>query len=282
LRSAYEEQIRQAARREERARLAADLHDAVKQQLFVIQAAAATVQARFDTDAPGARAAIEQVRTATREAMTEMDAMLDQMHASPVENVGLIEALSKQCEALGFRTGAAVTFSHEPLPPATSLGPGAQPAIFRVAQEALANVARHARARQVTVRLGVRKRALVLDVVDDGAGFDPIAQRPAMGMGIRNMQARAAEIGGHFDLASGPGKGTTVSLSVPLTARSARAYLFLSVTFASVLAVATVLLFNDASSFRALWLGLMWIGLIGTARYLVALYRVTKASRQTA
>ena len=70
LRSQYETEIRNAARQEERARLARDLHDAVKQQLFVIQTAGATAQARFDTDAPGARAALEQVRTAAREAMT--------------------------------------------------------------------------------------------------------------------------------------------------------------------------------------------------------------------
>ena len=282
LRSAYEEQIRHVARREERARLAADLHDAVKQQLFVIQAAAATVQARFDADPPGAKDAIEQVRNATREAMTEMEAMLDQVQAVPVENVGLIQALSKQCEALGFRTGAAVTFSPETLPPPTSLVPGAQLAIFRVAQEALANVGRHARAREVKVRLGVRQagwnRALVLEVVDDGLGFDPIA--PPTGMGIRNMQARAAEIGGRFELASGPGKGTTVSFAVPLSARSTRAYLMLSLAFASVLAVSVVLLFTDRSPLRALWMGMMWIGLIGTVRYVVALYRVSKASRQ--
>jgi signal transduction histidine kinase len=77
LRSTYDEQVRQLARREERARLARDLHDAVKQQLFVIQTAAATAQTRFDTDAAGARAALAQVRTAAREATTEMEALLE-------------------------------------------------------------------------------------------------------------------------------------------------------------------------------------------------------------
>src|SRR6187401_3526618 len=90
LRSRYEAQIREAARREERARLARDLHDAVKQQLFVIQTAGATAQARFDADAPGARAALEQVRTAAREAMTEMEAMLDQLQSAPISNAGLV------------------------------------------------------------------------------------------------------------------------------------------------------------------------------------------------
>ena len=79
LRSQFEEQIRQVARQEERTRLARDLHDAVKQQLFAIQTAAATAEARFDGDADGARAALGQVRTSAREAMSEMEAMIAQL-----------------------------------------------------------------------------------------------------------------------------------------------------------------------------------------------------------
>lgn len=85
LRSQYEEHIQQAARQEERTRLARDLHDAVKQQVFVIQTAAATIEARFESDATGAKGALEQVRRAAREAMTEMDAMIEQLQAAPVE-----------------------------------------------------------------------------------------------------------------------------------------------------------------------------------------------------
>ena len=97
LRSEYEEQIRQAARQEERARLARDLHDAVKQQLFAIQTAGATAQARFESDRQGALEAIGQVRSAAREAMTEMEAMLDQLQGAPIENAGLVAFLWRQC-----------------------------------------------------------------------------------------------------------------------------------------------------------------------------------------
>ena len=76
LRSQYEQQIRQAARLEERARLARDLHDAVKQQLFAIQTSAATAQACFSSDAAGAHTALEQVRASARDAMKEMEAMI--------------------------------------------------------------------------------------------------------------------------------------------------------------------------------------------------------------
>lgn len=77
-----------AASQEERHRLARGLPDSVKQQLFVIQTAAATPQTRFDGDSQGAREAIAQVRTSAREAITEMQAMLDQLRAAPLENTG--------------------------------------------------------------------------------------------------------------------------------------------------------------------------------------------------
>src|SRR5690606_2735676 len=88
LRSRYDAQIREAARVEERSRLARDLHDAVKQQLFVIQTGAATSEVRFDSDPAGAREALAQIRTAAREATTEMEALIDELQATPLENVG--------------------------------------------------------------------------------------------------------------------------------------------------------------------------------------------------
>jgi signal transduction histidine kinase len=211
--SRYQEQIRQAASQEERNRLARDLHDSVKQQLFVIQTAAATVQARFDADTAGAKAALDEVRTSAREAMTEMEVMLDQLQAAPLENVGLVEALKKQCEALRFRTGAQVDLDIGSLPPSEVLGPGSQEAIFRVAQEALANVGRHARARNVTVVLRDEGKQVRLIVRDDGAGYDP--DRSPRGMGIAGMRARAEEVGGTLDLQQIPTGGTSVSLSIP-------------------------------------------------------------------
>jgi signal transduction histidine kinase len=215
LRSQYEQQIREAAGQEERNRLARDLHDSIKQQIFVIQTAAATAQARFDQDPAGARAALDQVRSSAREATAEMEAMLDQLRAAPLENAGLVEALKKQCEALGFRTGARVEFSPGKLPPAEALAPGAQQAVFRAAQEALANVGRHARAANVLVSLGSAGNDLELKIRDDGAGFDP--NQSPRGMGIANMRERAEEFGGRFSMESRPGGGTSVTLSIPST-----------------------------------------------------------------
>jgi signal transduction histidine kinase len=213
LRSTYEEKIREAASREERHRLARELHDSIKQQIFVMHTSAATAQARLESDPAGAGAAIDQVRKSAREAMTEMEAMLDQLRASPLENAGLVEALKKQCEALRFRTGAEVTFTVGDLPPGEDLPPGTQQALFRVAQEALANVARHARAHHVSVTLDSSPLSVHLRVDDDGVGFDP--GQPSPGMGLGNMRGRVAALGGTLALTTEPGKGTLVRASVP-------------------------------------------------------------------
>jgi signal transduction histidine kinase len=213
LRSRYERQIREAGAQEERNRLARDLHDSIKQQIFVIQTAAATAQTRFDSDHTGAESALDQIRSSARDAMTEMEAMMDQLRSVPLENAGLIEALKKQCEALGHRTGAQVEFKPDDLPPNETLAPGSHQAILRVAQEALANIGRHARANHVTVSLDSLTESLELRVQDDGTGFDPFLGR--RGMGIANMQARADEFGGQFDIISSPGGGTTVTFSIP-------------------------------------------------------------------
>jgi signal transduction histidine kinase len=216
LRSAYEEQIRAAAGQEERNRLARDLHDSVKQQIFAIQTSAATAQERFTADPAGASGALEQVRESAREAMAEMEAMLDQLRAAPLENVGLVEALKKQCEALRFRTGAEVRMTVGELPPSHSLPPGAQDVVFRIAQEALANVGRHARPSHVSVTLDSTGHSLQLRIEDDGIGFDP--SQSGSGMGLGNMRSRAASAGGTLAVTTGPGNGTLVRLSVPRAA----------------------------------------------------------------
>jgi signal transduction histidine kinase len=213
MRSRYEASIRESAAQEERNRLARDLHDAIKQQIFAIQTSAATAEARFDGDTAGARDALAQIRQSAREAMAEMEAMLDQLRAVPLENAGLVEAIRRQGEALAFRTGASVEVRVGSLPPSGVFEPGTHQAVFRVAQEALANIGRHARARAVLVRIEATAGRLDLEIEDDGVGLD--GARPLAGMGLQNMRARAAEIHGSLRIRPRQGGGTVIALSVP-------------------------------------------------------------------
>jgi signal transduction histidine kinase len=116
-----------------------------------------------------------------------------------------------------------VDFQLGKLPPGESLAPGAQQAIFRVAQEALANIGRHARAQNVLVALDAAGGQIRLSIQDDGVGFDP-NERPR-GMGIANMRERAEEFGGSLEFASGPDAGTSLTFSLSFTAQEPGNYL---------------------------------------------------------
>ena len=218
LRKRWVRQLSEAAAQQERNRLARDLHDSIKQQIFSINVSAAAAQQRWASDGVGTRQALEDVRNSAREAMTEMEAMLQQLRPAPLENVGLVEALRKQAEALQYRSGACVTAEFGDLPDNDALLPGTQEAIFRIAQEALSNIARHARAKNVRLRLyqqrGSENPTLWLKIEDDGGGFD--TTRPGAGMGLANVNVRAAEIGGRLHIESAPGEGTNLVVSVPI------------------------------------------------------------------
>jgi signal transduction histidine kinase len=207
-------QVSEAAAQEERNRLARDLHDSIKQQIFGIHLGAATAQARWDTDPAGARAAVDDIRRCAQEAMVEMNALLQQLRPQALATLGLVEALREQCEALGYRSGARVSLEiGEPVPDGR-LPPGAQETLFRIAQEALANVARHARAQTARVHLGRQGDKALLRVEDDGQGFDPGTE--SSGMGLRNLKERANSLRGRLEVDSAPGGGTRVSVAVPL------------------------------------------------------------------
>lgn len=216
LRERWKHEISAAAVQQERIRLARDLHDSIKQQIFTIGVSAAAAQARWESDPSGARTALEDVRGSAHEAMVEMEAMLQHLRPAPLETVGLAEALRKQCEALKYRTGAQVVVEFADLPENERLRPGTQESVFRITQEALANVARHARAANVQVRLcsDGKNESMILQVQDDGQGFTPSSAKE--GMGMANIRARTREIGGQLNLWSEPGGGTKLDVRIPL------------------------------------------------------------------
>jgi signal transduction histidine kinase len=219
IRRALVQQVGEAAAQEERNRLARDLHDSIKQQIFSINVGTAAVQERWEGDREGARKALADVRRSARAAVVEMQTLLHQLQPEPLEMAGLIAALREQCEALGYRTSAEVMLElGEPVAD-DRLPPGAQDTLFRIGQEMLANVARHARARHVRLWLGRRDEEVVLRIEDDGQGFDPAAA--ARGMGLRNLRERATSLGGALELASAPGSGTRLTVRLPLTSHNA-------------------------------------------------------------
>lgn len=211
-------QLREAAAQEERNRLARDLHDTIKQQLFSINIAAATAQSLYERDPVGAAQHIQHVRDLTQAAMAEMKALLTQLRPQPLATIGLIEAIREQLEALHFRAEVSTTLHHDGFPDEALLLPGTQETVFRVIQEALSNVARHARARHVQVSFGQEMVAgrswLTVTVADNGRGFDPATS--TSGMGMTNMRARIEALGGELAVRSAPHAGTTIQFRIPL------------------------------------------------------------------
>src|SRR5215469_5773606 len=166
------QQVSKTAAQEERNRLARDLHDSIKQQLFSIVVNAAAAKARWEHDLTGARKIVDDIECIALEAQVEMQALLQQLRPSALENVGLIESLRMQCEALGYRTGAEVTVELSDIPFDELLPIGAQEMIFRIVQEGFTNIAHHARASQAWLSLRRQRDALLVEIGDDGQGFD--------------------------------------------------------------------------------------------------------------
>ncbi|WP_236631131.1 sensor histidine kinase [Chloroflexus sp. MS-G] len=216
--SALIAQLREAAIQEERNRLARDLHDTIKQQLFSINVAAATAQSLLHHNPEAIVQHLQHVRDLSQAAMAEMKALLTQLRPQPLATVGLIEAIRDQLEALRFRAEVTTELHYDVLPDEGRLPLGAQETIFRVVQEALSNVARHARARHTQVALTCEttngSEVLHVCITDDGQGFDP-ATTPS-GMGLTNMRTRIEAIGGTLAVRSTPNAGTTVCFRIPL------------------------------------------------------------------
>jgi signal transduction histidine kinase len=214
-------QVSEQAAADTRAKLAQDLHDSIKQQLFSVAMSTAAAQARWETDPAAARLAVVDAQRGAREAQVEMSALLQDLRPVPLDGTGLSEALDEQCEALGYRTGAEVSLDLHYAPLDYGSYPqGIAEALFRITQEALANIARHARAKHVTVRLAQVADAVELEIHDDGQGFNPSSG--TSGTGIASIRERAVNLAGHAEIDSSPGKGTMVKVTIPCLESTSR------------------------------------------------------------
>ncbi len=140
-----------------------------------------------------AREAVGDIERSAQGAQVEMQALLQQLRPASLDNTSLLEALHTQAQALGLRTGARVEVDLAALPEQDRLLPGTQETIFRLVQEAFANIARHARARTIWLTLGLAGQALRITIRDDGQGFDPAHVRS--GMGLSNLRERTRVAG---------------------------------------------------------------------------------------
>jgi signal transduction histidine kinase len=196
---------------QERARLARDLHDAVSQKLFSVRVKARAAAVLVQRDPARAIEEIGSVAELAGQAQTELRAVIDGLTPPDLASGGLTGSLRAYAVLAASTHGADVAVHSAELP---ALGPQQETAVYRVAQEAIGNALRHSGARQVTVCLSQRQRSVVLEVSDDGSGFEP--RGPHAGLGLASMRERARSVGGKLTITSAPDAGTKVRLSIPV------------------------------------------------------------------
>ncbi len=199
---------------EERNRIARELHDAVTQKLFSLRLTADAAAALIARDPSRAVAELDSVRRLAAEATEELRAIV--VGQRPVDLTGdeLDVALRKHIELLDRVHEPAVRFVGGCVP---RLADDRQEVVYRIAQEAVHNALRHADASRVEVDLVSRNGFVVLEVSDDGRGFEPLVPSEATRrLGLSSMRERARTVGGRVAVTSRPGDGTTVRLEVPV------------------------------------------------------------------
>ena len=199
------------AHEEERALLARELHDDVSQRLAVL----AIEAGRAESAAPeGAQAeALQAVREGLTRLSEDVHSLAYQLHPSVLEELGLAEALRAECERRGRQGSLDVSAALDTLPAVVE--PDVALCLFRVAQEALNNVAHHAGVREASVTLRQTDGGLLLAVSDGGAGFDPEKRAHGMRLGLASMRERVRLVHGTLDIESAPAQGTTIVAWVP-------------------------------------------------------------------
>lgn len=199
---------------EERRRIARELHDETGQSLTALLVGLRVIEQQ--TGRPEVQAAARRLRKIASETVDNVGRLARGLHPSVLDDLGLLAAARRYVSDYAKTFGLAVDLRSEGV--GTQQLPSlVQTTMYRILQEGLTNVARHARARAVTVELKLDDGVLSLLIRDDGVGFDPAATRgETSGLGLHGMGERAKLLGGSLEISSVPGQGTTVRASVPV------------------------------------------------------------------
>jgi NarL family two-component system sensor histidine kinase LiaS len=200
----------QLAGLEERNRLARDLHDSVKQQVFAISMNLGTVQTLWERDPAQAREKLEAATNQARQAQKELAMLIQTLRPFQMQGKGLVQALEEFLRDWQAHSGIQTEFQAGE---GITLPDEKEQALFRVAQEALSNAARHSGAANVHVALNAQGGQAIMTVADDGRGFDP--DKATGGFGLKSMRERVQSLGGALEIRSG-GNGTQITAVMPM------------------------------------------------------------------
>lgn len=206
-----------ANQEKERAYIARELHDELGQVLTALRMDAVWFQKRMKGADPSVTARAQAMCRLIDKTIEEVRVMAIRLRPGVLDHLGLVDALEWYLTDFERRTDVSCVFDHSKVPKVSG---NMAITAYRIAQEALTNVARHAAAKHVFVSLHAKKEELALLVTDDGIGFDQKKLQDAEGLGVAFMRERAALVGGKLDVVASPKNGTTVAFRVPLVEQS--------------------------------------------------------------
>ena len=202
------------AREDERKHLARELHDGVSQRMAVLALEVARLLQDGSTFPGRARESLQGIQQSIDELADDCHQLARGLHPSILDDLGLRAALESECTAFSKQYDISTRFIAEDVP--ASIPEDVQLCIYRVVQESLQNVAKHAEADEVLVTLSGREKRLTLSVSDNGKGFDSAQVRGRGGLGLVSVKERVRLVNGSFSVSSQPGNGTELEVRVPL------------------------------------------------------------------
>jgi signal transduction histidine kinase len=208
----------QTAREDERARLARELHDELGALLTAAKLDVARIRPKLLQAAPDLQPRLAHLVEALNSGIALKRRIIEDLRPSTLNSLGLVPALEILCGETAERMGIPIDARLEPV----QLAPGADLVVFRVVQESLTNIAKYAKARRVDVTLSMQDGEAVIEVQDDGAGFD-VSQTARGSHGLRGMRFRVEAERGRLQIRSAPGRGTTLTARLPLAQEPAAA-----------------------------------------------------------
>jgi signal transduction histidine kinase len=211
------------AQEEERKRISRELHDVISQTLTRINVQLATLTKAAFTDARGLELNIARTQKLVEQSVSIVHRFARELRPTVLDDLGLIPALHTFLK--GFREETGIRASLSAFAAVEQVNGDKRTVLYRVAQEAITNVGRHAQASQVRVNIQKRDDAVVMTIQDNGKGFQTgrvVHSRKSKRLGLLGMRERLNMVGGDFTVTSAPGKGTTVLARVPLIDRPTR------------------------------------------------------------
>jgi signal transduction histidine kinase len=219
----YAAQAEELAAAEERNRLARELHDSVTQTIFSMTLTAESTRILLERDPTRVAAQLDRLLELAQSALAEMRSLISHLRPKTVAEEGLVHALRRHVAERGDRDGLTVALNLEGFEEADRrLSPETEEALFRIVQEALNNVVKHAHTDQAEIRLRLSDELASLLVEDFGVGFDPTHLRSgASHLGLTSMRERVKALGGRLEIESQAGVGTRITVEIPLAEEEA-------------------------------------------------------------